>query len=107
MMFITGMSLAPGSVVMRGLGAGLGEQPVTLLGEVPRHLLVDLLEHGVERRWSELVGLGEGVGDGLVVALGRLGLRLLDVEALVLEEAAEPVQRILLLPDLGLLRVAV
>src|SRR5688500_14233019 len=100
MMFITGIGRRS-SVPVGRLGAVLAEQPVPLLAQVPRHLLVDLFEHRLERRRTELVGAGERLADLGVVLLDDRALELLAPQADLLEVAAEAVERILALPRLG------
>src|SRR4051812_16557841 len=101
MMFMVGMrSLLR---TLAGSGRVLRLEVGALLAQVPRHVLVDVVEQGPDRRRRhELRGVRGGL-DLAVVALGQLGLPALAPQPEMAQVAAQAVQRILrgrVLPDL-------
>src|SRR5262249_54157368 len=82
MMFIVGLCdyLA---VVMRVLGPRLRREVGLLLAQVPRRMLVDIVEQAVERGRGLVAGRRERIGDLLVVLLLQLALPGLGPQAAV------------------------
>src|SRR3954469_8747930 len=93
MMFMVGMrSLLR---TLAGSGRVLRLEVGALLAQVPRHVLVDVVEQGPDRRRRhELRGVRGGL-DLAVVALGQLGLPALAPQPEMAQVAAQAVQRIL------------
>src|SRR5688572_12492090 len=108
MMFIVGMAVPdPVLVLVRALHPRQREEVVALLDEVPGHLLVDVVEHRLDRRHPEVLRPRQRAGDRLVVLLDDLALVLLRPHAALAEVAAQAVDRVLLVPGHRLARVAV
>src|ERR1044071_2798980 len=93
MMFMVGMrSLL---LTRAGSGRAVRFELGALLAQVPRHVLVDVVEQGRGRRRGLALRGGDGGEDLVGAALGELGLPALAPQPEVAQVAAQAVQRIL------------
>src|SRR6185369_10350679 len=116
-MFICGIAIAPRLCAgekkirafrsMRGRCARTAQELGALLLQVPRRLLVHVVENRFERRWGRLFADAHGSAEALIdVCDQRLLLAIIPSFA-ALEVLAEPRQRIALGPRLQIIRCAV